>query len=368
MRQLTELLPEPFFTDCWRQQPVLFKQPFDSDLLAALPDLTQCLGLACDDLAEARLVQQIQHQYQLIQGPFEPFTSVPDNCLLMINGAEQFLPELQLLLDSFSLLPRWRIDDIMLSHGPAGSSCGAHFDYYDVFLLQLNSAKCWQLDTGGHDDSHLVADADIRLLKTFECTQDIVAEPGDLLYLPPGVGHHGINLGDDGITLSLGLRNPTLQELVSHYADLVCDELDPTALLNDPVSQEINQAVLKHLSGQLEQALKPSPDQLAHWYARYMSEPRTPELMQEYVSEDAGRTQLQQLACHPATRIAPVSTKEQCCWYVNGELLIADLDDCGWMEQLTLNRNLDGYQGNLTENDASQLRRLVESGALVVNM
>ena len=40
------------------------------------------------------------------------------------------------LLAHFDFLPRWRIDDIMISYAVPGGSVGAHIDQYDVFLLQ----------------------------------------------------------------------------------------------------------------------------------------------------------------------------------------------------------------------------------------
>ena len=41
-------------------------------------------------------------------------------------------------------------------------------------------------------------------------------EPGDLLYLPPGVAHEGVALGEC-ITLSIGFRAPAWQELVEPW-------------------------------------------------------------------------------------------------------------------------------------------------------
>jgi 50S ribosomal protein L16 3-hydroxylase len=40
-----------------------------------------------------------------------------------------------------------------------------------------------------------------------------VLEPGDLLYLPPGVAHHGVTL-EPGMTFSVGFRAPTSRELL----------------------------------------------------------------------------------------------------------------------------------------------------------
>ena len=50
------------------------------------------------------------------------------------------------LLPAFGFLPRWRIDDIMVSFAATGGSVGAHVDQYDVFLLQAHGHRRWQVD------------------------------------------------------------------------------------------------------------------------------------------------------------------------------------------------------------------------------
>ena len=46
----------------------------------------------------------------------------------------------------FGFLPRWRIDDVMISFAAPGGSVGAHVDQYDVFLLQAQGQRRWQID------------------------------------------------------------------------------------------------------------------------------------------------------------------------------------------------------------------------------
>jgi 50S ribosomal protein L16 3-hydroxylase len=45
-----------------------------------------------------------------------------------------------------------------------------------------------------------------------------VLEPGDMLYLPPGVPHHGVAV-DACLTFSVGMRAPAHSELLSEWAD-----------------------------------------------------------------------------------------------------------------------------------------------------
>src|SRR5262249_55715457 len=55
---------------------------------------------------------------------------------------------------------------------------------------------------------------DLRILETFASEREWVLEPGDMLYLPPGVAHHGIAL-EDCITYSIGFRAPRHSDLLA---------------------------------------------------------------------------------------------------------------------------------------------------------
>ena len=61
------------------------------------------------------------------------------------------------------------------------------------------------------------------MLAEFRPTAEFVLEPGDMLYLPPGVAHEGTALGEC-ITYSIGFRAPTHQELLEPY---YCDVAAP---------------------------------------------------------------------------------------------------------------------------------------------
>ena len=100
------------------------------------------------------------------------------------------------LLDAFAFLPSWRIDDIMVSYAVDGGSVGAHVDQYDVFLLQAQGKRRWRIDTTPNPATAFRDDVELRLLREFEPDHDWLLEPGDMLYLPPGVPHHGIAEGD----------------------------------------------------------------------------------------------------------------------------------------------------------------------------
>lgn len=54
----------------------------------------------------------------------------------------------------------------------------------------------------------------INLLQQFEKMDEAVLNTGDILYVPPGVAHHGISESDDCLTISIGFRSPSAVELM----------------------------------------------------------------------------------------------------------------------------------------------------------
>ena len=109
---------------------------------------------------------------------------------------------------SLPQLGRWAFLDLMISHATQGASVGAHRDRYDVFLIQLAGQRAWQLGTVADANLPEVDQGGSRLLQGFEPVQSHIAKPGDLLYVPPGCGHHGVALDDDCMTLSVAFVNP----------------------------------------------------------------------------------------------------------------------------------------------------------------
>jgi 50S ribosomal protein L16 3-hydroxylase len=84
--------------------------------------------------------------------------------------------DVRALLDRFRFLPAWRIDDVMISFATPGGSVGPHVDQYDVFLLQAQGQRRWQIDADPRaprdfrPDVETEAAADNSSLRTTGCS------------------------------------------------------------------------------------------------------------------------------------------------------------------------------------------------------
>ncbi|MDT8319150.1 MAG: cupin domain-containing protein [Xanthomonadales bacterium] len=226
--------PEEFLRDYWQKKPLLIRQAFPG--FEPELDADDIAGLACDELAESRLITGSIEKcdWQVRYGPFsdDDFSSLPDrNWTLLVQDVEKHYPPLQNLLDYFAFIPSWRIDDLMVSVAGRGGSVGPHVDQYDVFLLQASGRRRWQIAEAF--EPGLLAGCELEVLEHFRAEQEWTLEPGDLLYLPPGVAHFGVAL-DPGATWSIGMRAPGTVELYQSLGDWLAERDGAAPRYRDP--------------------------------------------------------------------------------------------------------------------------------------
>jgi 50S ribosomal protein L16 3-hydroxylase len=233
-RPLGQITEQSFLRDHWQKRPLLVRQAFPG--FEPELDADDIAGLACEEFAESRLVSGgfPEHDWTLEYGPFDEkrlSALPPERWTLLVQDVEKHYPPLRGLLDSFDFLPRWRIDDLMVSVAAPGGSVGPHMDQYDVFLLQAEGRRRWQIAESCDDT--LLQGTDLNVLESFEPEQEWILEPGDLLYLPPGVAHHGVAL-DRCMTWSVGLRAPSAADLLQALGEWLAAERGEGPRYADP--------------------------------------------------------------------------------------------------------------------------------------
>ncbi|HID49576.1 MAG TPA: cupin domain-containing protein [Chromatiales bacterium] len=280
MQLLGGLTPHQFLRDYWQKQPLLIRQAVPGFVSPLTPD--ELAGLACEAGVESRLVLErgAGRPWQLEQGPFAEarFARLPEShWTLLVQRVNQWVPEVAALLDGFDFLPGWRLDDIMISYASDQGSVGPHTDQYDVFLLQGLGRRRWQIDSTVPADAPLRDHPDLRILRDFSATEQWVLEPGDMLYLPPGLAHYGVSLGE-GMTYSVGFRAPAHRDLLSGWVDDVIALLPDTLRHADPDLAmpahpgEIDAAALQRVRDILHQRFV-EDTRMDRWFGRFITEP-----------------------------------------------------------------------------------------------
>lgn len=223
----------------WQKAHAYLPQALNTADFKVLPQTLR--SLASKDEIESRYIQgfAMDEPWYCDYGPFESthtFTNTEFPWTLLIQGLEQHCEPARTLLTLFNFLPRWRLEDIMASLASKDGSVGAHFDYYDVFLVQIAGHRDWRLGQWCNEQTTLKTDSDVKLLESFEQTDQIHTAPGDILYIPAGLAHWGIAQDDDCITLSVGFRSPSANELAHETFAILADEFNPHTHYQDSVA------------------------------------------------------------------------------------------------------------------------------------
>ena len=122
MQLLGGLTTETFLRDYWQKKPLLIRQAIPDFNTPLSPD--ELAGLACETEVESRLILEKDGPapWYLEHGPFDEtrLAHLPtSHWTLLIQKANQLLPELAELLELFNFIPSWRVDDVMVSYAPA---------------------------------------------------------------------------------------------------------------------------------------------------------------------------------------------------------------------------------------------------------
>jgi 50S ribosomal protein L16 3-hydroxylase len=283
---LGEVTPQDFLSNHWQRAPLLVRSALPDYVSPITPD--ELAGLALDHDVESRIVMRHgEQQWELRHGPFreEDFTNLPESdWTLLVQALDLWVPEAQSLLHRFDFLPRWRLDDIMASYATKGGSVGPHYDHYDVFLLQVEGQRRWQIGEDCNANTARVAGTDLRIVQDFSPTQEWLLNPGDMLYLPPGLSHWGV-AESECLTFSVGFRSPSLADMLGELAIELSaqdndDHFSDPRLSPDMAGDEIHPAFIAQAKKLLQAALS-DDGVIEDCFARYMTASKYPGLEEQ---------------------------------------------------------------------------------------
>ena len=277
--QILGMSAAQFLHDYWQKRPLLIR--------GALPQLHNAItpedlaGLSCEEGALSRLVlhDPKRDRWTSRSGPFTEadFAKLPKKYwTLLVQDVDKWDQDVAAVLDHFDFVPSWRVDDVMISYATDGGGVGAHVDQYDVFLIQARGRRRWRINEDAHVPTAFRDDTELKLLREFSPTHDWLLEAGDMLYLPPGIAHEGMAVGEC-LTFSVGMRAPAQAELLLDFAEFLAEPLDEQARYTDadlrPLSDahEIDAAALTRVRVALPHFSNVDNATLLDWFGGFIT-------------------------------------------------------------------------------------------------
>jgi len=329
---LGNLSPEDFLKTYWQKKPLVIRQAFpDFQCPISAEELA---GLSCEEDVNARIIieKDGEHPWQPIFGPMDEgtYSSLPEShWTLVLNDLEKVVPELAWLPDLFRFIPDWRLDDLMCSYAADQGSVGPHFDLYDVFIIQGTGKRRWQISTAEVAETNQVADTPLRIQAEFNAEQEWILEPGDMIYIPPNVSHHGVSLGES-ISFSVGYRAVSHADLLNDFIAHITQNLSARLTYQDADltlqehSSEITEDAIQRVKNIFREYLTPEHKEIDRWFGKFMSDPKS-----EYIqapedilnSVDELITEIENgaiLSRHPASRFAFMQSNGGSVLFIDG--------------------------------------------------
>ena len=275
LRRLGSIGVQHFMREYWQRKPLLIR--------AAWPDFTppidraRLFELARDTQAESRLITSFDGRGLLKHGPFLRLPSLQRaHWTLLVQGVDLLDKSARDLLSRFRFVSDARLDDLMVSFATDGGGVGPHVDSYDVFLLQASGRRRWRISR--QRGLRAKQGSSINNVTGFRASGEWVLDPGDMLYLPPGVAHEGIAVGEC-MTYSIGFRAPRFQQLLEpwfadyaehanarrRYTDSGARATARPAALSGRMTQQIHAELARY---------KPAERDTERFLLRHLSEPK----------------------------------------------------------------------------------------------
>jgi 50S ribosomal protein L16 3-hydroxylase len=305
------ITPDQFLAEYWHKKPLLVRGAWPGFENPLPPAAFLKLASRPDAMSRLLIQHEGEHNWEFREGPFtaRTFKTMPDShWTLLIQEVDRLVPAVRDMLGVVDFLPKWRLDDIMISYAANGGGVGAHIDNYDVFLLQGHGRRRWQINTTPVEEEVLIEDIDVSILADFVPDRDWVLEPGDMLYLPPRVAHFGVAEGEC-MTFSIGCRAPAEAEMLGALLEQMLQNTDPDARYADPhlsrpaSSAAVGNDVVAWTRGLLHDLLGDEA-KLAEMVGGILSQPR------RWIDEDALPEDTLEEALADGGRVRPGSSSQ----------------------------------------------------------
>ncbi len=292
---------------------------------------------------ESRLISQFDGNWELQHGPLDEalFQRLPEsNWTLLVQSLDYFHPPLQALIQACNFIPRWRLDDVMVSFATDNGGVGPHFDQYDVFLIQGAGKRRWLVGSKNQTISKSQFHSEILQIEPFATDLDIEVEAGDLLYIPSNTPHWGESI-DNSICYSVGFRAPNIEAISQQLLEEASDEFNQLWQDQDLLNKQHNHG---ELPTEISQWAQTEIQQLTFSQklkiaiGKEVTRLKYPDILPEIVPCEAEELSelafIKSIKLNPLSRMAFYQDADKILLFINGEFIESDTSNLNLVKAL----------------------------------
>lgn len=202
-----------FINNHWNKKHKLFKDAVSNIFTIDQDTIDELLK---SDEIESRAVVN-KEKRQLFHGPFndDELIEFKNNYYnFIIHDLNTLFKPIENLQTNLNIFSQWEFDDVICTYSNKDMSLGAHYDPYNVFIVQASGDRKWQLQYNPINEWD--QNEEIKVLKSFKSEIEIHLSPGDVLYIPTKVAHHGISL-NQSLSYSIGFKALRFKNLLEEF-------------------------------------------------------------------------------------------------------------------------------------------------------
>ncbi|TMP89012.1 hypothetical protein CWC05_01260 [Pseudoalteromonas ruthenica] len=252
-----------FFSDVFNKEilyvkhssPAYFESYLKKDQLS---DLLAYRHIAMGDLRMAREGQKVS-LYELLNEESNLIDvvrgKIEQGYTLILQQLNQYHAPLTKLISSLEVENLFAFQANAYYSPPNSLGFERHWDTHDVFILQVEGEKVWELFDRPimSPNDELTSKYSAKLSSQAKFIQKVMLKPGELLYLPRGAVHQVYTEDSDSLHITLGIRQSTVENLLMKSISQICKnepafQRSLNFLTDDTNQTAIKERLIEHLN------------------------------------------------------------------------------------------------------------------------
>jgi hypothetical protein len=211
--------PDVFLRDAWEKSPLVIRrgQPDRYQSLLSLTSIDTLISLLGPNpgrkeirLVRCRRGKLIEKSVQTTASGYADaywlYAAYHEGYTIVLNGIDRRWPPIALLCRRLETELRHNVGANVYFTPARSQGFLPHFDGHDVFILQVEGAKCWRVFRAMADLPLENTPSDFDPKDLGKPEHEFLLEPGDLLYIPRGFVHSAATSAGSSIHITLGIH------------------------------------------------------------------------------------------------------------------------------------------------------------------